>query len=444
MITPKTLPGFMELLPAQQIVFEKIKAKIAQVYERYGFTPLDTPVLELSDILLAKAGGETEKQIYRFTKGDTDMCMRFDLTVPLARYVAQHQNDLAFPFKRYHIGKAYRGERPQSGRFREFYQCDIDVIGSGQLSVVYDAELPAIIYSLFKELGLEDFCIHFNNRLLMKGFFESLGLEENSTDITRLIDKWDKIGADGVRECLKEIISDDEKIDNILSFVQISGTSEEILGSLKGQQIENENYQKGLEELSILVDSLGDLKVPADYFCVDLKIMRGHDYYTGTVYETFVKGHREWGCICGGGRYDNLTGYYTNKVFPGVGMSIGLSRLFDVLNKQGCIPATKQTIADILILPMGIRSYALQVASSLRDEGISTQVLLDDMKFKNKMVYANKVGVPFVLILGEEEEKSQTVTLKNMITGEQKTLKINEIKNEIKQENQQKLIVMKG
>ncbi|MBQ8250487.1 MAG: histidine--tRNA ligase [Alphaproteobacteria bacterium] len=420
-VTPKILSGFMELLPAEQLVFDEMKELIEKTYKSFGFVSLDTPVLELSDVLLAKAGGETEKQIYRFSKGNNDLCMRFDLTVPLARYVAQHQNDLTFPFKRYQISKVYRGERPQKGRFREFYQADIDIIGSEKLSVLYDAEMPAVMYHVFKRLGLNKFCIKMNNRKLMNGFYESLGLTEQSPEISRIIDKMDKIGVENVKACLKDLDLSDGLIEKIISFTEIYGKSESVIEKISSFNIQNELFETGLNELKVVAQAMKNLGVPDNNYEIDLKITRGLDYYTGTVYETFVDSHQDWGSICSGGRYENLAGYYTDRKLPGVGMSIGLTRFFDLLKDQNMINSQKSTAADVLVLPMdeSATDYALKLAHLLRTNDINVQTYAADGKFKNKMVYANKIGVPFVIVIGEDEVSSQTVTLKNMQSGMQ-------------------------
>lgn len=448
-VTPKILAGFMELLPSEQLVFDEMKALIEKTYQSFGFVSLDTPVLELSDVLLAKAGGETEKQIYRFNKGDTDLCMRFDLTVPLARYVAQHQNDLTFPFKRYQVSKVYRGERPQKGRFREFYQADIDIIGSEKLSVIYDAEMPAIMYHVFQKLGLERFCIKMNNRKLMNGFYESLNLTQEAPEISRIIDKMDKIGIENVKACLKDLNLSDELIEKIVSFTAINGKATDVLAKVKTFGIQNDMFETGLNELEIVANAMQDLGVPETHFEIDLKITRGLDYYTGTVYETFVDGHQGWGSICSGGRYENLAGYYTDRKLPGVGMSIGLTRFFDLLRDQKMITPQKSTAADVLILPMdeNATAYALKLAHLLRTNDINVQTYASDGKFKNKMVYANKVGVPFVIVLGEDEVTNKTVALKNMQSGLQELVAYDQVADvlksqlELQMKDKKKLIV---
>ena len=423
-VTPKILSGFMELLPAEQLIFDEMKSIIENTYRSFGFVPLDTPVLEASDVLLAKAGGETEKQIYRFSKGDNDICMRFDLTVPLARYVAQHQNDLTFPFKRYQISKVYRGERPQKGRFREFYQADIDIIGSEKLSVLYDAEVPAVMYTVFKKLGLKRFKLKLNNRKLMTGFYQFLNLSDLSAEIVRIIDKFDKIGAETVKACLKDLTISEESIEKIMHFISITGSVEEVLESLKSLGVENELFDQGLSELKSVTESMKALGVSESNFEIDLKIARGLDYYTGTVYETILEDYPTWGSICSGGRYDNLAGYYTDRKLPGVGMSIGLTRFFDLLRDNQLINPTKSTAADVLILPMEEKAslFSLEIAKTLRENNLNAQIFASEGKFKNKMAYANKINVPFVLIIGEEEVETQMVTLKNMTTGQQEKI----------------------
>ena len=422
---PRTLSGFMELLPGPQMQMERIMEVIRSSYALYGFTPLDTPLIEASEVLLAKGGGETEKQIYRFTKGDADLSLRFDLTVPLAKYVALHYNELAFPFKRYQIGKVYRGERAQRGRFREFYQADIDVIGDGALDMANDAEIPAIIYTVFSRLGLKKFQIRINNRKILNGFYALLGLSEQSGDIMRTVDKLEKIGADGVHAILTEDLSiDGEKADEILRFIAIRGTNDEVLTALDGYRGRSELFDEGLDELSTVARYLGAFGVPQENFAVDLTIARGLDYYTGTVYETTLLDHPEIGSVCSGGRYDNLAEYYTDRQLPGVGISIGLTRLFYVLGEQGMLnPDLPTAPVDALILPMTEDlSPAVSLATELRSSGIRTQLYTEAKKFKAKMNYADKLGVPFVLFLGEDEVKDGVVSCKDMKTGEQNKL----------------------
>ena len=424
-VQPRTLSGFMELLPGPQQQMEQIMAILRETYSLYGFTPLDTPVIESSEVLLAKAGGETEKQIYRFTKGDSDLSLRFDLTVPLAKYVALHYADLSFPFRRYQIGKVYRGERAQRGRFREFYQADIDIIGDGKLDIANEAEIPAIISQTFTRLGLQRFQIRVNNRKILNGFYAMQGLSEKSGDIMRTVDKLDKIGAEKVGQLLvEELELTQEQANEILTFIAIKGSNQEVLTALEGYRGRNEVFDQGLDELTTVVKYLSAFGVAEEKFAVDLTIARGLDYYTGTVYETTMLDHPEIGSVCSGGRYDNLAEYYTDKILPGVGISIGLTRLFYVLNEQGMLnPEMNTAPADVLILPMTEDlSDAIALATKLRQAGVRTQLYTEQKKFKQKMNYADKIGVPYVVFLGEEEVAAGVVACKDMVSGEQTKL----------------------
>jgi histidyl-tRNA synthetase len=414
----------MELLPRQQVLIESIMQTLRDTYSLYGFTPLDTPIIEASEVLLAKGGGETEKQIYQFTKGDSDLSLRFDLTVPLAKYVALHYGELAFPFRRYQIGKVYRGERAQRGRFREFYQADIDMIGDGKLDVSNEAEMPAIIYQVFNRLGLRRFQVRVNNRKILNGFYEMLGLSEQAGDVMRTVDKLEKIGADKVKGLLMELGVSEEKAGEILRFIGITGSNEQVLEALEAYRGRNELFDLGLDELKTVVKYLGGFGVPEENFAVDLTIARGLDYYTGTVYETFMLDHPEIGSICSGGRYDNLAEYYTDKVLPGVGISIGLTRLFFVLNEQGMLNQERNTApADVLLLPMvEDLSPAVELATRFRNAGVRVQLYGEQKKFKAKMNYADKIGVPFVVFLGEDEIRDGVVACKDMKSGEQTKL----------------------
>ena len=424
-IKPRTLSGFMELLPKRQAQMERMMEILRRSYSLYGFTPLDTPAIEASEVLLAKGGGDTEKQIYRFTKGDADLSLRFDLTVPLAKYVALNYAQLTFPFRRYQIGKVYRGERAQRGRFREFYQADIDVIGDGQLDIINEAEIPSIIYRTFTALGLKRFRIRVNNRKLLTGFYEMLGLSEKSGDIMRTVDKLDKIGPEKVREFLiDDCAIAGEEADEIMRFIAITGTNGEVLDALEGYRGRSEIFDTGLEELTTVVRYLASFGVPEENFAVDLTIARGLDYYTGTVYETVMLDHPEVGSICSGGRYDNLAEYYTDKQLPGVGISIGLTRLFFVLEDQGYLNDEIVTApADVLILPMTDElTEAIALSTKLRESGIRAQLYCEKKKFKAKMAYADKLAIPYVVFLGEDEIKAGKLSLKDMTSGEQKTL----------------------
>ena len=424
-IKPRTLSGFMELQPDKQVQMDKMRAVLAETYARYGFTPLDTPAIEAAEVLLAKGGGETEKQIYRFTKGESDLALRFDLTVPLAKYVAANYGQLTFPFRRYQIGKVWRGERAQRGRFREFYQADIDIIGDGALDILNEAEIPAIIYDTFTRLGLHRFRIRVNNRKVLNGFFAILGLSEQAGDVLRTIDKLDKIGADKVRALLTDTCGVTvEQADETLRFIACPGTSADKLAFLEQYRGRNETFDTGLDELRTVVGYLPAFGVPEENFELDLTIARGLDYYTGTVYETVLLDHPEVGSICSGGRYDDLAGYYTNKSLPGVGISIGLTRLFYILQEQNMISDAVLTApADVLILPMtDDLSAAVSLASMLRAGGLRVQLYSEKKKFKAKIGYADKLGIPFVIFLGEDEIAQNVCALKNMVTGEQEAV----------------------
>ena len=421
-IKPRTLSGFMELLPDKQIRFEKMVEILRSTYASYGFAPLDTPAIEDAQILLAKGGGETEKQIYRFQKGDSDLALRFDLTVPLAKYVALHCNDLAFPFRRFQISKVYRGERAQRGRFREFYQADIDIIGDGKLDVLNEAEIPAIIYKVFKGFGLNRFQIRVNNRKILTGFYEMLNLHEKSGDIMRTVDKLDKIGPDKVKTILLEDCGlTEEQAGEILRFIAIRGTNAEVISALEGYTGRSETFDQGLAELKAVTANLSAFGVPEANFAVDLTIARGLDYYTGTVYETTLLDYPQIGSVCSGGRYDNLAEYYTEKKLPGVGISIGLTRLFYVLDEQGLLSGNAgDASVQALVLPMTADpAPAIALAETLRTGGLRVQLYGENKKFKQKMSYADKLGVPFAVLLGEDEINAGKCSVKDMRSGEQ-------------------------
>ena len=449
-ITPRTLSGFMELLPAPQQQLERMMDILRKTYALYGFTPLDTPVIEASEVLLAKGGGETEKQIYRFQKGDSDLALRFDLTVPLAKYVALHYNDLSFPFRRYQIGKVYRGERAQRGRFREFYQADIDVIGDGKLDISNEAEIPSIIYQTFTALGLTRFQIRVNNRKILNGFYAMLGLTDRSGDIMRTVDKLDKIGPHKVRACLMDDVGlTAEQAEEIMRFISITGSNDQVLSALEGYRGRHELFDQGLDELTTVTRYLAAFGVPEVNFAVDLTIARGLDYYTGTVYETTLLDYPEIGSVCSGGRYDNLAEYYTDRQLPGVGISIGLTRLFYVLGEQGLLnPSLPTAPADVLILPMTQDlTPAIQLATRLRGAGVRTQLYTEQKKFKAKMNYADKLGVPYVVFLGDDEIAAGLVACKDMTSGEQTKLPfdatLSRIQEGLSQRNQGKVILEK-
>ena len=430
-IKPRTLSGFMELLPGKQIQFERMVEILRNTYASYGFAPLDTPAIEDAQILLAKGGGETEKQIYRFQKGDSDLALRFDLTVPLAKYVALHCNDLAFPFRRFQISKVYRGERAQRGRFREFYQADIDIIGDGKLDILNEAEIPAIIYKVFRGFGLSRFQIRVNNRKILNGFYEIMGVKDQSAEIMRTVDKLDKIGGEKVMAEMLLIfagaansVTNDlmqKRAESILKFMNTKGSNTEVIAALEEYAGQNETFDLGLAELKAVCDNLAAFGVPEANFAVDLTIARGLDYYTGTVYETTLLDHPEIGSVCSGGRYDNLAGYYIDKQLPGVGISIGLTRLFYVLDEQGLLnPELPNAPADVLVLPMTENvGHAIALAEELRLGGLRVQLYGEAKKFKQKMAYANKLAVPFAVLLGEDEIAEGMCSVKDMRTGQQ-------------------------
>ena len=420
LVEPRTLSGFMELKPSSQLLFEKYKNIIESTYQKYSFTPIDTPVIEYANVLLAKAGGETEKQIYRLKKGDNDLALRFDLTVPLAKYVAKNYNELIFPFKRYQIGKVYRGERAQRGRFREFYQCDIDVIGNETLPLIYDAQIPVIIGEILTKMEIGKYVIRLNNRKILNGFFSNLNLTDFQTEILRIIDKIDKIGAVEVENEIKELTKYSKEI---MSFISITGSNDEILRQLEELKIEDEIFVEGLNELKEVVNYLKLMKF--NDYKIDLTIARGLDYYTGTVYETTLINNPEIGSVASGGRYENLAGFYTDKKLPGVGISIGLTRLFYNLLDAGVIKDYKKPIVDYLIIPMdGVDEFTFNIYNQYLNENKKVEICMLDKNFKQKMKYANRLNVPYVIIIGENEKNNNEYVLKNMYDGSQKIIKL--------------------
>jgi histidyl-tRNA synthetase len=424
-VTPRIQAGFMELLPAEQILFNKYLQIIKETFEEYGFAPQDTPIVENAEVLFAQIGEDTKKEIYRFTKGDDDLGLRFDLTVPLARYVAMYSNSLTFPFRRYQIGKAYRGERPQKGRFREFYQADIDIIGNGSLSVVNDAEIPAVINKVFEKMNLGDFVIRISNRKILSGLLEELGIADKRDEVLRIIDKLEKVGLETDKQMLIDLGIKVTETDKIMDFVRLSGSNGKILESLEKMEIKNGLFMTGVAELREVVEKAGEFGVPEKNLQIDLAIARGLSYYTGTVYETKLLDDRVKGSVCGGGRYDNLAESYSSQSFPGVGVSIGLTRLFSQLLDAGVIKATTATPAKVLVVPMETDTpFALEVAAQLREFGVPTELYTEDDKFKKKLMYANKIGVPYVAIIGEDEVAKKKIALKNMATGEQELLDV--------------------
>jgi histidyl-tRNA synthetase len=423
----RTMPGVLELLPLDQIAFQRMLDVIRRNYERFGFLPVETPVIEYSDVLLTKTGGETERQVYFVQstgalekEGSPELALRFDLTVPLARYVAEHEHDLNFPFRRYQMQRVYRGERAQRGRFREFYQCDIDVIGKDALSIRYDAELPAVIYSVFRELNIGDFSIQLNNRKLMRGYFESLGIAdgEQQTLVLREVDKLDKRGPDYVRDTL---VGDAfglsaEVAQKILDLVQVRSTSvDDACAKLDALGAGSELMEQGRAELKEVLGLIRDFGVPETHFMLNLSIMRGLDYYTGTVYETTLNDHPQIGSICSGGRYENLAGQYTKSHLPGVGISIGLTRLYWQLRDAGLINTATSTV-DVLVTQMDAAQMPayLALAGELRGAGIATEVVLEGGKLGKQFKYADRAGIRFVIVLGEDELTKGVVTVKDL------------------------------
>lgn len=429
---PSILPGFMELTPREQIAFNHVYDVIKRNYEAFGFLPIDTPIIEKSEVLLAKTGGDTEKQIYTLTKGSTDMALRFDLTVPLARYVAQHMEEIAFPFKRYQIGKVYRGERNQRGRFREFYQCDVDVIGNGELNVVNDAQIPSIIYKIFKELGFDNFKIRLNNRKILDGFLRSLNID-SYIEVLRTVDKIDKVGKEKIREELQSYIDNETAVEEIIEFITTTGSNDEKIEKLKAMDITQEVFVEGVKELDTVNKYIKAFGIPEKNYIIDFKITRGLDYYTGTVYETFLDDYPEFGSVCSGGRYDNLAQFYTEKKLPGVGISIGLTRLFWSFMESNIIDLNNTALVDVLVIPMDEDyEYGIEVCNAIREAGINTDIYLEGGKFVKKMKYANKLNISKVIIIGESEREANKVLLKDMVTGEQELLSVEEVINKIK------------
>lgn len=422
-VTTKALSGFMELLPEEQIAFNNMLDVIRDAYETFGFVPINTPILERSDVLLAKAGGETEKQIYQFTKGSTELAMRFDLTVPLSRYVVEHYGDLTFPFRRYAIGKVFRGERSQAGRFREFYQCDIDIIGDGVLDLRFDAEIPSVIYMIFKKLGFDAFTIRVNNRKILNGLFEGLEVDELKVDIMRSIDKLEKIGREAVELELSNLGLSSEKISNIFDFLTIKGDSKQVLSELQKLGVTNKIFDEGVAQLQKVTEMMKQFGVPETNFVIDLTIARGLDYYTGTVYETQLDEYPKIGSVCSGGRYDDLASAYTDRKLPGVGISIGLTRLFDQLRNRNLVDITSATKTKVLVVPMTEEiDSGIAIATTLRNNKIPTELSFVDGKLKKRLAYANKKGIPFVIFIGEDEIEKGVYMLKDFVNGTQEAL----------------------
>lgn len=417
-VKPSTIAGIMELLPEDQLAFDKMKNIIEETYKKFQFLPIDTPVIEKNEVLFAKGGGETEKQIYEIASETRDMSLRFDLTVPLARFVAEHFADLNFPFKRYHIAKVYRGERNQKGRYREFYQCDIDIIGHNKLAIANDAIPPRVIYEIFNKLDTPDVTFRINNRKLLNGFLNALNISD-TTDILRLIDKKDKIGMDKTKDELLDLV-DSEKADKILAFIGSDLTNEELLQKLENI-VSNDLYNEGLYELKTVYSYMIHFGIPDTNIKIDPSITRGLDYYTGTVYETFINGYEQIGSVSSGGRYEKLAENFSKQALPGVGMSIGLTRLFYQLKEIGLIDKNESRLTDILIIPMSDEEnfYAIDIFNKLLKKGIGADIYLENGKLKKKFSYADKVGVKYAYIIGQSEREEKKVSIRNMETGEQ-------------------------
>lgn len=431
MIQPSTLPGMMELLPEDQLVFDTIKRKIEDVFIKNAFFSIDTPAIEKLDVLLSKGGGETSKQVFRIDNSKKNQGLRFDLTVPLAKYVSMYMQDLAFPFRRYQIAKVYRGERNQKGRYKEFYQCDIDIIGNEKLSLYNDAEIVKCMYEALKSIDVPEFEFQFNNRKILNGYFSYLGIDDFESCL-RIIDKLDKIGIDNVKEELSKINLDSSKIDSILKFLEIDGTNQEIIEKLESLNIDNELFTCGVNELKFVYQDILSLGVNPENIKINLSITRGLDYYTGSVFETFFKDYPEIGSICSGGRYDSLANNFTKSKLPGVGMSIGLTRLFYQLQELNLVKG-KQTNFDCIIIPMkGYEKNAVKLMNDLRNSSVKCMSYLEDDKLKKKFNYADKLSVKYVIIIGQDEVEQNKFTLRNMENGNQELLELNEIIEKLK------------
>ncbi|UOV05797.1 histidine--tRNA ligase [Pseudoxanthomonas mexicana] len=453
MIKPRTPPGVMELLPREQIAFQRMLDTIRRNYERFGFLPVETPVFELSETLLTKSGGETERQAYfvqstgalaKEGEGLPELALRFDLTVPLARYVAEHEHELTFPFRRYQIQRVYRGERQQRGRFREFYQCDIDVIGKDALSVRFDAEILAVIHAVFSDLGIGDFTIQLNNRKLMRGFFEAQGVtdSEQQAMVLREVDKLDKRGADYVRQTLtgEGFGMSAGGVDRILDFVAVRSTGHaDALARLDALGQGSDTFNQGIAELREVLELVKALGVPESAYCLNFSIARGLDYYTGTVYETQLDGYPQIGSICSGGRYEDLASHYTKSKLPGVGISIGLTRLFWQLREAGLIAGSDESSVQAMVALMdeGQLAESLDIARRLRAAGINTEVQMEGRKLAKQFQYASRAGIRFVVLAGEDERARGAVTVKDLLREQQFEVKREELASSLKVELEQ-------
>lgn len=425
-VQPSILPGFLELLPEDQKSFDRLKNIIEDNFIKYGFVNLDTPVIEKEEILLSKGGGETSKQIYRIDKESTPQALRFDLTVSLARYVAMNSHNLAFPFRRYQIGKVYRGERNQKGRYREFYQCDIDIVGQDKLSLYNDAEILLVIYKIFSDIGFDKLTFHINNRRLLNGYFEAIGIKQKE-EVLRTIDKLQKIGRNKTIDLLDNIGLTKDQIDKI--FYLITEERKDVIEKLNTLDIDHEEFLLGRKELIEVYNHMLDFGIPAEKIQIDLSITRGLDYYTGTVYETFLNGHEDIGSVCSGGRYDDLANNFTKAHHPGIGASIGLSRLFYQLKEIGLLDQTKEGYVDVIAIPMGDDdiNYCHEIVEELREESIISQVYFENAKLKKKFSYADKVDAKYAIVIGENERNEGKVSLRNLKTGQQDLINKDEL-----------------
>lgn len=431
-IKPSILPGFMELLPKEQLVFNQMKDIIRNTFEENSFENIETPIIEKTEILLAKGGGETTKQIYDIDHDSRDMSLRFDLTVPLARYVSEHYHELEFPFRRYHIGKVYRGERNQKGRYKEFYQCDIDIVGNNSLDIRNDAEVPAVMYQVFKKLNVANAVININNRKLLNGFLNSLEIE-NYIEVLRVIDKIDKVDSNKFRDMLKIEVPHEDKLDKIIEFISFSGSNEEIINYLDNLDVSDELFDLGLNELKEVYNYMILFGIDKEALKINLSITRGLDYYTGMVFETFLTGYESIGSVCSGGRYEDLASNFTKQKLPGIGMSIGLTRLFYQLSQAGLINIESENYCDVLIVPMGkTNKFSMEILEELRDNKIKAQIYFEKAKFKKIFNYADKQQIKYVIVAGEEEFEDKKFSLKNMKTGEQNVIDLKDAINLIK------------
>lgn len=419
LITPRTLSGFRDFLPATMIPREKLLETVRTVYRSYGFVPIDTPALEYSEILCGKGSDETDRQMYRFLHGDRDVAMRFDLTVPLARFVAQHANELGMPFKRYHLGPVWRGERPQAGRFREFWQCDFDTIGT--TSMASDIETALVIFDLLRAIGFEKFTIRLNNRKVLNGVLEKTGLAEQSVSVLRALDKLSKIGREKVAEEMQATTNANaSQINQILQLAEITGDHQTVLAALGPLCAGNETAETGREQLAELVAATSAVGIPQTQLEIDVSIARGLDYYTGTIFETFLNDLPNFGSVCSGGRYDNLAELFTKQQLPGIGASLGLDRLLAAMEQLQMLPAAR-TMADVLIVQFDknhLTDY-LRLAAALRDAGLKVEVFPEAKKLNQQFKYADRQGFPAVIIAGTDEIAAQKVQIKWLASGEQ-------------------------